>query len=149
MLMPLRHAEGNSLIELLLAEGYWRGIHGADQLVVLSLFLRQQGCWLSGIKAKSFADGILVIGEVVHLLRDIGQEDFEAFIERNFVVAIFLKRRTRLLYNLLRLGGIPRAGLPQLGHMHVCGHVLVLFMVVAAPHGFRSGIQFALAAGCL
>jgi hypothetical protein len=31
----------------------------------------------------------------------------------------------------------------------VCGHVLMLFMVVAAPHGFSGGIQFALACGRL
>jgi hypothetical protein len=32
---------------------------------------------------------------------------------------------------------------PQLSHVHVCGHVLVLLMVVAVPHGFSGGIQFA------
>ena len=149
MLVPLRHAERNSLVELLLTEAHRRGVHGADQLVVVSVLFIQQRCWLGGIKAKSFANGVLIIGEVVHLLRDVGQEDPEAFIQRDFVVTIFFQRRPRLLHHLLRFGCVARVGWPQFSHVHVGSHVLVLFMVVAVPHGFSGGIQLALAGGRL
>jgi hypothetical protein len=38
---------------------------------------------------------------------------------------------------------------PQLSHVHVRSHVLVLFMVVSVPHGFSGGIQLHLAGGRL
>src|ERR1051325_1783052 len=103
------------------------------------LFIEQRG-GLAGVKTESLADGILVVGEVVHLLRDIGQKNLIALIERNLVIAIMLQGLAGLLGHGLRLGGIAGLEFAQLRHMHVRAHVLMAFMVMAAAHGVSSGV---------
>ena len=53
MLVPLRHAERDALIELLLTKAYWRGVHGADQLVIVSMLFIEKRRWLGGSKRKA------------------------------------------------------------------------------------------------
>src|SRR5258708_7152029 len=103
MLVPLRHAQGNTFIDLVFTETDRRGVHGADQLVAVSILFIKQRCWLGGIKTERRTDGIFHIGEVIHWLRDVGQEDSEALIERNLIVAIFFHPLPRLFHYLLPL----------------------------------------------
>src|ERR1700760_226660 len=144
VLVPLHHAEWNALIELLFTEADRRGVHGADQLVTVALFFIEQRGRLSGIKAESLADGVLILGEVVHLLRDIGQKNCEALFQRHVIVTIFFQRRPGLFHHLRGLGGIAGLRLTQLAHVHVSGHVYVVMVAVA--HSFSGGVELGLLA---
>src|SRR5262245_32482287 len=42
-----------------------------------------------GVEAECCLKSVLVVGEVVMLLRNVGQEDFEAVAERSFVISVF------------------------------------------------------------
>src|SRR5690349_8046599 len=43
MLVPLRHAEWNALVQVVFAEALGSGIHRADQRVVVAVFFIEQG----------------------------------------------------------------------------------------------------------
>ena len=72
-------------------------------------------------------DGVTAAGEVIDLLRNVGEEDLEAVGQRDVVVLLFFCRLTRRVRNRLRAGGIPRLGLAQGGHLHVRAHVHMAF----------------------
>src|ERR1700734_3103336 len=89
VLMPLRDAERNALVELIFGETLGRGVHYADQLVVVAVFLIEQGRGMFGIETKSCFHPISVVREVVHLLRNVGKENLIAIGQRGVIVEIF------------------------------------------------------------
>jgi len=72
-------------------------------------------------------DGVTAAGEVIDLLRNVGEENLEAVGERAAVVLVFFRDLTRRVRDLLRTRGIPRLGLTQRSHLHVRAHVHVAF----------------------
>ncbi len=144
MLVPLGHAQGDALVELVFAEADGRGIHGVDQLVLAAVFLVEQRGRLGGIEAEGRAHGVLPLGEVIHLLGNVGQEYLEPVGQRGVRGAVFLERLAHLVHNLLRFFLVARLGIAQSTHVHVRVHVLVVLMMVPVAHDFRSRGQVAL-----
>src|ERR1700727_2599755 len=78
VLVPLRDAERNASVEVFFGKALGRGVHCADEFVIVTvLFIEQRG-GVFGIEAKSGFHGVSVVGEVIHLLRKLGMEDFVA-----------------------------------------------------------------------
>src|ERR1700751_6416712 len=77
MLVPLRHAQRNALVELIFAETLGRGIHHSDQFVIVAMFLVEQRGGMFRIEVKCGFHAVAIISEVIHFLRDIGQKDLE------------------------------------------------------------------------
>src|SRR6266513_426351 len=98
MLVPLGHTQWYALVELLLGEADRSSVHGANQLVIVALFLIQQRGWPAGVKPESLASGVLPVGEVIHRLGDIRKKDRESFGQRYVVVFVFFQRLPRLLH---------------------------------------------------
>ncbi len=90
--VPLRHAQRDAVVEFVFAHGLRRGVHHANQLVAaLALLFVEQRRGMFGIEAEDRFEAVLVVGEVIHLLRQVGQEDLEAVGERGAIVAIFFR----------------------------------------------------------
>ena len=53
MLVPLRDAERNALVELIFAEALGRGVHHANQFVVVAMFFIEQRRGMLGIEIES------------------------------------------------------------------------------------------------
>src|SRR5580658_4289809 len=67
VLMPLRNAERNALVQFILAETLGRGVHHANQFVIVTMLLIEQRGRMLGIKTKARFHRVAVVSEVVHL----------------------------------------------------------------------------------
>ena len=76
--MPLRDAQRNALVEFVFVKALGRGVHHADQLVVVAVLFVEQRRGMLGIKTESRFECVLVVGKVIHLLRNFGMENLEA-----------------------------------------------------------------------
>ena len=89
VLMPLRHAKRDALVELIFREPLGRGIHHADELVVLAVLFVEQRRRMVGIETEGGFHRISVVGEVVHLLRKFCMENLVPLGQSSVVVRIF------------------------------------------------------------
>src|SRR5450432_907139 len=110
VLVPLRHAEWDAFVELLFAEALGRCVHHADEFVVVAVLFVEQRCGMLGIEVERILDGVAVVGEVVHLLRNFGMENLEAIVQRRVVVGILLSSLSSFGGHLLGAGGVPGFG---------------------------------------
>src|SRR5215468_163966 len=94
MLVPLGDAQRNTLIELILTKALRSRVHHPNQLVALALLLVQQRRRMLGIETKCRLESVAVVGEVILLLRKIGQKNLEAVVERRMVILILLGNST-------------------------------------------------------
>jgi hypothetical protein len=86
MLVPLGHAQRNALVELIFGKALGRGVHHADQFVVIAILLLEQRRRMFGIEVKGGFHRVAIVSEVIHLLRNLRQEDLESIGERNMVI---------------------------------------------------------------
>src|SRR5215472_14004512 len=139
--MPLGHAQGNAIVELVFAETKRGSVHGADQLVLAAMLFIQKRSRLSGIEIEGCFNGVLGLREVIHLLRDVGQKNLVAVGQRCVGVFVFLDRLAHLLDYALGFLLIIRLRVAQSAHVHMSVHVLVVLMMVS--HGLCGRFQFA------
>src|SRR5579872_3598922 len=71
MLVPLRDAQRNSLVEFVFGKALRRGVHDADEFVIVAmLFIKKRGGML-GVEGGSGFPPVSIIGEVIHPLLDV------------------------------------------------------------------------------
>ena len=89
VLVPARDAERDAVVQLVFRGGYAVGVHGADEFVaaVWRFGVEQRGGF-EGIEVEGGGDGVVVFGEVVLGLRDVGEENLVAVGEGFAVVLI-------------------------------------------------------------
>ena len=78
------------------------------------------------VKTLASLESIPVVGEVILLLRKIGQENFITVGHSNSVVLISVGRFAGSLHHFLGPIFIAGPGVPQRGHFHVRAHVHVM-----------------------
>ena len=83
-----------------------------------------------GIELDRRLKSIAVIGEVVLLLRQVGEKNLVAVGQRDFVVSVLLSRLARGSHNLIGLLLVARLQIAQGRHLHMRPHVHT-----AAGHG--------------
>src|SRR5579863_181272 len=74
VLVPLGDAEWNALVEFILPEPLGRSVHYANQFVIVPVLFVEQRGGMFGIEAKGGLKPILIVGEVINLLRNVGKE---------------------------------------------------------------------------
>src|SRR3974390_1070868 len=90
VLMPLRDAERNALVEIIFGKTFRCGIHDADEGVTVTVFLVKQRRRMLRVEGEEGFAPVSVVREVVHVLRDVGQEDLKALVERDVIVLVLL-----------------------------------------------------------
>src|ERR1700676_1605770 len=88
VLVPLRHAERDALVELIFGKTLGRRVHHADELVVVAVFFVEQGRGMLWVESESCFDGVPVVREVIHLLRNFGMENLESVGQSGVVIRI-------------------------------------------------------------
>src|SRR2546423_8769721 len=71
-------------------------------------------------------ESVPVVGEVILLLRKVGQENLITIGDSNFVVLIFVGCFAGGFKNILCALLVARLGIPQRGHFHVRTHIHVI-----------------------
>src|SRR5579863_8264496 len=95
VLVPLAYTQRNALVELSFVKPLGRGIHDADEFVVVAMFLVEQRRRMLGVEAEECFPGIPVVGEVIHLLRNFRVENLEAVRQGSAIVRVFLRGLAR------------------------------------------------------
>src|ERR1700751_4088127 len=108
--MPLRLREGDTLVQITFVVALGRCIHDAHEFVVVSMLLVEKRCWMLGIEAKGRFKCVLVVGEVVLLLGNIGKENLVTVGQGGAVILVLLGNSPRCLDHLLRPLFVSRFG---------------------------------------
>src|SRR5580700_10293213 len=88
VLVPLRDAERDALIEFVFAHALGSGVHYTDQFVVIVVLFIKQRRRVLGIETEGCFHGVAVVGEVVHLLAKFGMENLVAVGQGGVVIGV-------------------------------------------------------------
>ena len=133
--VPHGDAERDASVELIFASAFRHGVHGANEFVARRGFFVQERRGTRGIECQRFEKAIAIAGEVILGLRDVGQENFEAVVERGVVVLVFFDACAKLrddFVGALHVFGSLRA---HAGHEHV----MSVRVAVAGRHVLDGG----------
>jgi len=89
VLVPLCNAQRNAFVELIFGEALGRCVHYSDQFVIVTVLFIQQRRRMIGIETHERFHRKSIIGEVVHLLRNLGMKNLESLVKGDMVVEIF------------------------------------------------------------
>src|SRR5580765_449707 len=117
--MPLRDAQRNALVQLVLAHGSRRGIHRSLEFIAIPGFLVQDCGRFSRIKANLGHKSALLIGEMIMFWRSLWMKRSIAVAHSHSVIFVLGKSLSQSLNDLIGTPGILCVRRPQRRPLHV------------------------------
>src|SRR5437016_5752315 len=117
--MPLRDAQRNALIQLVLAHASRGGVHRPLELITILGLPIQECCRFGRIKANLSQESALLIGEMIMLWRSLWMERNISVVHGYPVIFVLSKGLSQSLNDLIGTTGVVCVRWPQQGPFHV------------------------------